>query len=143
MTLLKINKFVLLYLLTSKKDFLTKIKNRQLEPFLSGDSWFLRSKHVKYIFLRIYISRQLCTFSNQPHATTNILSSLDHLDTIKVEEICETRFQLFLSCSNSLGDTFIWLVQLNSTPFENAQRWMGRNTFPILLLNDDNMIGEH
>ena len=30
-----------------------------------------------------------------------------------------------------------------STPFENPQRWMGQNTFPILLLNDDNMIGEH
>ena len=29
------------------------------------------------------------------------------------------------------------------TLFENAQRWMGKNTFPILLLNDDNMIGEH
>jgi hypothetical protein len=29
------------------------------------------------------------------------------------------------------------------TPFENAQRWMGKDTFPILLLNDDNMIGEH
>ena len=29
------------------------------------------------------------------------------------------------------------------TPFENAQRWMGKNTFPILLLNDDNIIGEH
>ena len=28
------------------------------------------------------------------------------------------------------------------TPFENAQRWMGKNTLPILLLNDDNMIGE-
>ena len=28
-------------------------------------------------------------------------------------------------------------------PFENAQRWMGQNTFPILPLNDDNMIGEH
>ena len=27
------------------------------------------------------------------------------------------------------------------TPFENPQRWMGQNTFPILLLNDDNMIG--
>merc|ERR1712129_11364 len=34
--------------------------------------------------------------------------------------------------------------RLNSsnTPFENPQRWMGQNTFPILLLNDDNMIGE-
>ena len=30
-----------------------------------------------------------------------------------------------------------------TTPFENAQRWMGQNTFPILPLNDDNMIGEH
>ena len=29
------------------------------------------------------------------------------------------------------------------TPFENAQRWMGKNTFPILFLNDVNMIGEH
>ena len=29
------------------------------------------------------------------------------------------------------------------TPFENAQRWMGKNAFPILLLNDDNKIGEH
>ena len=29
------------------------------------------------------------------------------------------------------------------TPSENAQRWMGKNTFPILLLNDDNMIGKH
>ena len=29
------------------------------------------------------------------------------------------------------------------TPFENAQRWMGKNTFHFLLLNDDNMIGEH
>ena len=28
------------------------------------------------------------------------------------------------------------------TPFENAQRWMGQNTFQILLLNVDNMIGE-
>ena len=30
---------------------------------------------------------------------------------------------------------------LQHTPFEKAQRWMGKNTFPILLLNDDNMIG--
>ena len=29
------------------------------------------------------------------------------------------------------------------TPFENPQRWIGQNTFPILFLNDDNMIGEH
>merc|ERR1712051_37791 len=29
------------------------------------------------------------------------------------------------------------------TPFENPQRWMGQNTFPILVLTDDNMIGEH
>ena len=29
------------------------------------------------------------------------------------------------------------------TPFENAQRWMGKNTFHFLLLNEDNMIGEH
>ena len=28
------------------------------------------------------------------------------------------------------------------TPFENAQRWMGKNTLHFLLLNDDNMIGE-
>ena len=35
------------------------------------------------------------------------------------------------------------VVGIWSTPFENAQRWMGKNTFPTLLLNDDNMIGEH
>ena len=29
------------------------------------------------------------------------------------------------------------------TPFENTQRWMDKNTFPILLLNDEYMIGEH
>jgi hypothetical protein len=32
------------------------------------------------------------------------------------------------------------MIQL--TPFEYPQRWMGQNTFPILLLNDDNMIGD-
>ena len=32
---------------------------------------------------------------------------------------------------------------VHTTPFENPQRWMGQNTFPILLLNDDNMIEEH
>ena len=31
----------------------------------------------------------------------------------------------------------IWI-----TPFENTQRWMGKNTLTVLLLNDDNMIGE-
>ena len=39
-----------------------------------------------------------------------------------------------------LGKTFLKLPS-HLTPFENAQRWMGKNTFPILLLNDDNMIG--
>ena len=32
---------------------------------------------------------------------------------------------------------------ISCTPFQNPQRWMGQNTFPILLLNDDNMIEEH
>ena len=35
------------------------------------------------------------------------------------------------------------LGKFQSTPFENAHRWMGKNTFHFLLLNDDNMIGEH
>ena len=30
-----------------------------------------------------------------------------------------------------------------TTPFENVQRSMGKNMFPILLLNDNNMIREH
>ena len=34
-------------------------------------------------------------------------------------------------------------VSAKLTPFENAQRWTGKNTFHFLLLNDDNMIGEH
>ena len=37
----------------------------------------------------------------------------------------------------------IFLLAIMITPFENPQRWMGQNTFPIFLLNDDNMIGEH
>ena len=35
------------------------------------------------------------------------------------------------------------LINKQGTPFENAQIWMGKNTIPILLLNDDIMIGEH
>ena len=31
----------------------------------------------------------------------------------------------------------------SGTLFQNAQRWMGKNTFHFLPLNDDNMIGEH
>ena len=38
---------------------------------------------------------------------------------------------------------FLLLLSFLGTPFENPQRWMGQNTFPLLLLNDDNMIGEH
>ena len=40
-------------------------------------------------------------------------------------------------------DSCLFVDGQDDTPFENAQRWMGKNTFPILLLNDDNMIGEH
>ena len=47
----------------------------------------------------------------------------------------------------SLGNDQIFKISntnlIDYTPFENPQRWMGQNTFPILLLNDDNMIGEH
>ena len=47
-------------------------------------------------------------------------------------------FSKLLFFQNSFG------ISLKTyTPFENPQRWMGQNTFPILLLNDDNMIGEH
>ena len=42
-----------------------------------------------------------------------------------------------------LKDILELLIGYFITPFENAQRWMGKNTFHFLLLNDDNMIGEH
>ena len=37
------------------------------------------------------------------------------------------------------------MVQVGTciTPFKKPQRWIGQNTFPILLLNDDNMIEGH
>ena len=40
-------------------------------------------------------------------------------------------------------DKYRYYFDTGYTPFENAQRWMGKNTFHFLLLNDDNMIGEH
>ena len=52
----------------------------------------------------------------------------------------------FLSNRTLLGMShfsFSYFFSFVHTPFQNAQRWMGKNTFPILLLNDDNMIGEH
>ena len=48
--------------------------------------------------------------------------------------------------NKSAGSVIHWYGMKKSyldTPFENAQRWMGKNTFHFLLLNDDNMIGEH
>ena len=46
-----------------------------------------------------------------------------------------------LNSNNSIGINIDILHII--TPFENAQKWMGKNTFHFLLLNDDNMIGEH
>ena len=44
---------------------------------------------------------------------------------------------------NTLVSIGLYFICKQSTPFENPQRWMGQNTFPILLLDDDNMIEEH
>ena len=46
-------------------------------------------------------------------------------------------------CHALLQNWFSTYFKSQITPSENAQRWMGKNIFPILLLNDDNMIGEH
>ena len=76
-----------------------------------------------------------------------------------VFEIIQPHYSWRRKCSRSRISTFA-ILRINEmsqyyyhftvlytetvyTPFENAQRWMGKNTFPILLLNDDNMIGEH
>ena len=39
-------------------------------------------------------------------------------------------------------DAIFMMIYQAFTPFKNAQRWMGKNTFNFLLSNDDNMIGE-
>ena len=52
------------------------------------------------------------------------------------------RIKHFLNFSLISLYQIVWTT-IQATPFENPQRWMGQNTFPILLLNDDNMIGEH
>ena len=50
----------------------------------------------------------------------------------------------FMTCAESNTNLCIFRsTWIHYTPFENAQRWMGKNTFHFLLLNDDNMIGEH
>ena len=51
---------------------------------------------------------------------------------------------MMLYSDQSITSTQVWGPSRTSLhiPFENPQRWMGQNTFPILLLNDDNMIGE-
>ena len=38
---------------------------------------------------------------------------------------------------------FIIQIEITLTPFENAKKMPGQNTFKIFLLNDANMIGEH
>ena len=52
-------------------------------------------------------------------------------------------YMIMLVCEAFFFNGWIFDVDSQSTPFENAQRWMGKNTFHFLLLNDDNMIGEH
>ena len=52
-------------------------------------------------------------------------------------------FVMLVIQANERLETADTLEDKMFTPFENAQRWMGKNTIPILLLNDDDMIGEH
>ena len=57
------------------------------------------------------------------------------------EDIALNNFNLLII--TEWGKAHNWPINYCSrvnTPFENPQRWMGQNTFPILLLNDDNMI---
>ena len=48
-----------------------------------------------------------------------------------------------MSPSVTLSSANLTKLETFHTPFENAQRWMGKNTFQIVLLNDANIIGEH
>ena len=50
---------------------------------------------------------------------------------------------LKLTFSRNTRNDMVLITVSRLTPFENAQRWMDQNTFPILPLNDDNIIGEH
>ena len=62
----------------------------------------------------------------------------DHWPTWHILCLRDNRFRIsILIYMEYLSPTLVgtWI-----TPFENPQRWMGQNAFPILLLNDDNMI---
>ena len=59
------------------------------------------------------------------------------------EILCAALWGVNLLIGNYFYYLFLLLEPVGPTPFENPQRWMGQNTFPILLLNDDNMIEEH
>ena len=67
----------------------------------------------------------------------NILS----FSPLKISKLDQRSLKLTFS-RNTRNDMVLITVS-RLTPFENAQRWMGKNTFPILLLTDDYMIGEH
>ena len=45
-----------------------------------------------------------------------------------------------IEAANSRVEVSNAIAAIHCTPFENAQRWTGKNTFHFLLLNDDNMI---
>ena len=68
------------------------------------------------------------------------------LDVLKCDEMNKIRYGIKnLAGHIDVGQLYDASTdtRIPGTSFENAQRWIGQNTFPILLLNDDNMIGEH
>ena len=85
MSHLKISLFVL-YLLTSKKDFLWQD---------SLPTPFFKSKHLKHFFPLIHISRPLCMVCNQPDVTTIVFCYQNCSDLLwekKCSSDCEKQF---------------------------------------------------
>ena len=62
-----------------------------------------------------------------------------HFHVFFWETVVGYRYIFVISSYFCINKPTIWW----HTSFENPQRWMGQNTFPILLLNDDNVIEEH
>ena len=93
-------------------------------------------------------TKTMCKLVNGLVLTSNIMFYRFLLKVISCQKVrywgfCRTFKQTNILLFWTWKFDFCWSSRLPYTPFENAQRWMGKNTFPILLLNDDNMIGEH
>ena len=74
--------------------------------------------------------------------STNVFLKITFYDLRVTTKSLNKSMQIFERSSTNMPSNMFQKERM-LTPFENAQRWMGKNTFHFLLINDDNMIGEH